>query len=308
MKHLLTLAIVAITSVLSSNAQSVNEDLLMHDFVGGKVKRYVQIIGEFDNVNFQSKDYNVSWTYFDTSGRLIRDGVWKVFVYDNNGRYVRGQFQNATIERNERGHITSIKSGSVDNSDIFYDYNYIYNDYGTMTSMTYDAAYSDGTVKFFYDDNNDLVGDKTEYNAEGNEGEITSTYTITRRDGYGNWIERNVKKVEKEMENGKVTNTINENYTEIRYIEYYEPGEKSVLAERFIIPVTVKGSNVRLRLGPSTNHQILTKNGKPVYPAKGAKLNYLGETEEFYRVAYQGAEAYISKQFSERVEEDFLMQ
>lgn len=63
--------------------------------------------------------------------------------------------------------------------------------------------------------------------------------------------------------------------------------------------VVVDGTHVRLRLGPSTNHSILTNgNGNPIYPAKGATLTYIATEGDFYKVKYKGYTCYISRDFS----------
>lgn len=63
--------------------------------------------------------------------------------------------------------------------------------------------------------------------------------------------------------------------------------------------VIVDGTHVRLRLGPSTNHSILTDgSGQPVYPAKGAVLTYIATDGNFYKVKYNGTVAYISRDYA----------
>ncbi len=63
--------------------------------------------------------------------------------------------------------------------------------------------------------------------------------------------------------------------------------------------VVVDGTHVRLRLGPSTNHSILTDgSGNPVYPAKGAILTYIATDGNFYKVNYKGTDCYISRDFA----------
>ena len=300
MQKFICSAVFATTMFFSANAQNVSEDLLMHDLVGGNVKRYVIMPGSIIEHNFNDKEYETSWTYFDTEGRVLRDGIWMVFVYDANGRYVRGQFLNATMERNERGHIKRLANGELGFFEAWYNYEYQYNEFGKKVVENYDTPFSSGTITYVYDADNELVSSHTEYDAEGNQGTIDYTYSIVSRDNYGNWTERKVHRVEKEIEDGKVMTTTSEDSQECRQIEYYGEGERSVDAEKFILPVVVKGTNVRLRLGPSTNHQILSKGNKPVYPRKGERMKYLGETDDFYHVEYKDAQVYISKKFCER--------
>lgn len=60
--------------------------------------------------------------------------------------------------------------------------------------------------------------------------------------------------------------------------------------------VVVNGDNVRLRWGASLNASIYSDNhGKAIYPNKGARLTYLGQTGDWYKVSYNGNTLYISK-------------
>ena len=63
--------------------------------------------------------------------------------------------------------------------------------------------------------------------------------------------------------------------------------------------VEVTGTNARLRLEPNLSGAIYKDSkGAPIYPAKGEKLECLGESGDFYKVSFKGKQLYISKQFS----------
>ncbi|MDO4994742.1 MAG: SH3 domain-containing protein [Bacteroidales bacterium] len=63
--------------------------------------------------------------------------------------------------------------------------------------------------------------------------------------------------------------------------------------------VTLTGTNVRLRLGPSTSHEFLKNDdGTPCYLPKGTKLTKTGESGDFYKCTYNGHVVYVSKQFA----------
>ncbi|MBQ7690929.1 MAG: hypothetical protein IJT30_07065 [Muribaculaceae bacterium] len=67
--------------------------------------------------------------------------------------------------------------------------------------------------------------------------------------------------------------------------------------------VVVTGTNVRLRLKPSLKSETLTNShGENVHPAKGEKLELLGDAGDFYKVRYKGQVVYISKQFTQASE------
>ena len=63
--------------------------------------------------------------------------------------------------------------------------------------------------------------------------------------------------------------------------------------------VTVTGTNVRLRMGPSLSSETLTNaNGVNIHPNKGERLECIGQSGDFYKVIYQGYTVYISKQYA----------
>lgn len=63
--------------------------------------------------------------------------------------------------------------------------------------------------------------------------------------------------------------------------------------------VIINGVNLRLRLGPSTSSEILQDSeGKNIHLPTGTKLQYMGESGDFYAVLYKGQTVYVSKQYS----------
>ena len=68
-----------------------------------------------------------------------------------------------------------------------------------------------------------------------------------------------------------------------------------------VTKVKVTGKNVRLRTTPDINDGNIIKksDGTNLHPNKGEVLECLGQAGDFYRVKFNGKEAYISKQFAE---------
>lgn len=63
--------------------------------------------------------------------------------------------------------------------------------------------------------------------------------------------------------------------------------------------VELTGTNVRLRLGPSTSHDFLKNDdGTPCYLPKGTKLTKTGESGDFWKCTYNGRVVYVSKKFA----------
>lgn len=68
--------------------------------------------------------------------------------------------------------------------------------------------------------------------------------------------------------------------------------------------VVVDGVHVRLRFAPSTKGEIaIGEDGKPYYPQKGQKFEYLGTEGNFYKISYMESVAYISRDFCHLKEE-----
>ena len=68
--------------------------------------------------------------------------------------------------------------------------------------------------------------------------------------------------------------------------------------------VVVDGVHVRLRFAPSTKGEIaIGEDGKPYYPEKGQKFEYLGTEGNFYKISYMESVAYISRDFCHLKEE-----
>lgn len=70
---------------------------------------------------------------------------------------------------------------------------------------------------------------------------------------------------------------------------YVNPSLKSVI---------INGSDVRLRLGPNLNSQVYSDEYGPIHPYNGEYLKYDGETEDFYRVIYDGYTLWVSKLYA----------
>lgn len=63
--------------------------------------------------------------------------------------------------------------------------------------------------------------------------------------------------------------------------------------------ITLTGTNVRLRLGPSTSHDFLKNDdGTPCYLPKGTQLTKTGESGDFWKCTYNGRVVYVSKKFA----------
>ena len=66
--------------------------------------------------------------------------------------------------------------------------------------------------------------------------------------------------------------------------------------------VIIDGSGLRLRLGPSTNADTFKwPDGTNRHPKVGDKFLYLGESDDFYKIDFNGNELWVSKQYTHLV-------
>ncbi len=66
--------------------------------------------------------------------------------------------------------------------------------------------------------------------------------------------------------------------------------------EKYVI---INGTELRLRLGPSTSAETFKwDDGTNRHPNKGEKYRYLGESGDFYKIDYKGYELWVSKQYT----------
>lgn len=98
---------------------------------------------------------------------------------------------------------------------------------------------------------------------------------------------------------GKPTKTQPAQQTQPQQVQKPETSVASTPADNGKPTVTLTGTNVRLRLGPSTSHDFLKNDdGSPCYLPKGTKLTKSGESGDFYKCVYNGHVVYVSKQFA----------
>ena len=63
--------------------------------------------------------------------------------------------------------------------------------------------------------------------------------------------------------------------------------------------VVIDGSQLRLRLGPSTDSDTFKwPDGTNRHPDVGEVFKYLGESGDFYKIDYNGNEVWVSKQYT----------
>lgn len=63
--------------------------------------------------------------------------------------------------------------------------------------------------------------------------------------------------------------------------------------------VVIEGSQLRLRLGPSTSSDTFKwPDGTNRHPNVGDKFRYLGESDDFYKIDFNGNELWVSKQYT----------
>lgn len=79
-------------------------------------------------------------------------------------------------------------------------------------------------------------------------------------------------------------------------LEEIDIDESPDLESRFVV---IDGSELRLRLGPSTSYDTFKwPDGTNRHPNVGDKFKYLGESGDFYKIDFNGNEVWVSKQYT----------
>jgi len=157
---------------------------------------------------------------------------------------------------------------------------------------------------YCFDIKADQIVWRTDYEVCSKQFEVIKDYVIsgfggTRIDDYVCLIDRGTgvtldrSKVPSEPQYIEATRTQDTIYV----VDYNSVIHRYLISDRC---VRVTGRGVRLRRGASTTDEIFSDSkGRPIYPATGDNLAYLGESGDFYKVRYMQQELFISKRFSE---------
>lgn len=126
----------------------------------------------------------------------LEDGVLSLNVsFSESGNVQRVTDGNVayTISRDAQGRIKTMTCPFLDGLYTRDVYSYKYNDAGSLQKETLKANYDgEGTLDISceYDSNGNIVKEKLDRGWDGGGFYSTSTYKITQKDEYGNWIKR----------------------------------------------------------------------------------------------------------------------
>lgn len=82
--------------------------------------------------------------------------------------------------------------------------------------------------------------------------------------------------------------------------EFANDAASTIEPEKYVV---INANELRLRYGPSLDSQTLRwADGKERYATRGEVFNYLGETDEFYKIDYHGSAFWVSKKFASSFE------
>lgn len=85
-------------------------------------------------------------------------------------------------------------------------------------------------------------------------------------------------------------------YEEVDYYEEEGLQQNNSHVNQFVV---IDGSQLRLRLGPSTSSDTFKwPDGTNRHPDVGDKFRYLGESGDFYKIDFNGTELWVSKQYT----------
>lgn len=235
------------------------------------------------------------WDYADEN-ELYMIYFSQNIQFDKQGHFssiIDGNFAVKEIAKKDGDRILEAKD-YIEDFDFCISREWDYYPNGLVKQSVLNGLENHETCQYYYNEVGELVKTETSSEAEGTKMKTVTTYSIKERDGYGNWTKQIAEVTEYEYDYNnndyKIIAVRHEMYN--RTIHYH--GQES--SSQYVV---INGSELRLRLGPSTSADTFKwADGSNRHPNKGEKYLYLGESGDFYKIDFKGHEVWVSKQYT----------
>ncbi len=208
---------------ISDDSQDDIPDRLTFGLVGDVKEVQISITDNSDDMVDDPINEEQVMT-FDKEGRVTRDIHDCEYVYDTQGRFIKGEKEYTKMVRDKKGRIKSYETRLDDEDAECYCYTYEYDLNGRPTTIGLQLWEGVYTHTFTYSGNN-IYPDKlvVEGDEQGDHYTIVTTYEYKAFDKYGNWTER-VCNTESRISSEGVEGVTQESMStlEQRGITYYE--------------------------------------------------------------------------------------
>lgn len=280
----------------------LTQDLRMWDLFG-PVKGFQTTITRIGGSSRWSEE-----TLHYYSEEELYDNLSVNIQFDEQGHFVNtldGRWTIQDIDKKDGDRIIVAKIYDGD-FDFYITKQWSYYPNGLLKQSEYKGLESYEKCQYFYSEKGELTREETKSSCEGYHEKNVITYSITNRDEHGNWTQRIAEVTTSECEyyadydNDKQDYVQKEVVTQKsvtqerhkRTILYYGQG----LSSQYVV---INGTDLRLRLGPSTTAKTYKhKGGGNIHPYIGEKYIYLGESGDFYKIDYKGHELWVSKKYT----------
>lgn len=174
----------------------------------------------------QADSYNDSIITFNKKGQVTIDPYANPYVYDDEGKFVKGRSKASKVKINDEKLVVSYENRESNNHWEGYEYQFTYDESSRMKKVTYAGWEEVFSYSYTYD------GDKRYPATMLMDGQAcadlyksTTKYRYTRFDDLGNWLEREAWTTEEQGVDSGEENPemeITKKYTiEVREITYY---------------------------------------------------------------------------------------
>ena len=160
---------------------------------------------------------------FDADGRVTEDPFGGIYVYDDNGKFIKGAHSMSIMKRDDQQRVVNYQTKQDDEDDAMFRNDYTYDLQGRLTKVNQVFWESTETSTFVYD-GDEIYPKKRLFDCydEGFHQTSETTYHYTQFDEQGTWTEREVRYSGSDTEEGtNVYNRWKGAMIEQRTISYY---------------------------------------------------------------------------------------
>ena len=140
---------------------------------------------------------------FDADGRVTEDPFGGVYVYDADGKFVKGARRMSIMKRDDQDRVVNYQTKQDDEDDAMFRNDYSYDTSGRLVKVNQVFWESTDQFTFVYD-GDEIYPSKRLFDSydEGFHTVSETTYHYTQFDDHGNWTERELRYQGSETEDG----------------------------------------------------------------------------------------------------------